>query len=337
MRQLFESATLRLTGWYLIILACISLLFSIMVYQIATGEVERRLTRYQDKSWSLVQPMPDTITFDKVRSGELAESRAAIVGILVYMNIIILAGGGALSYLLAKRTLRSIEEAHDTQTRFVSDASHELRTPLATMTTELEVALKDTSLKKSEMREILTSNLEEVQRLTQLSDTLLALSASDSRALPQVPFNLADVLHVLAKRYNRTNETLQLALPNDVLTVIGHRASIEELLQTLIDNGQKYGAPDTPIVIHVAKRAGKLRIDVCNQGEPIAIHDLPHIFERFYRADSARTGSNGYGLGLSLAKQIATVHGTVIDVSSSAKSTTFSFFLHVAQKSKKHS
>lgn len=331
MRQLFASATLRLTAWYLIILACISLLFSIIVYQIAGGEVERRLARYQDKSWSLVQPSPRIAgpRFESVRSHEIDESRAVIIGVLIYVNLFVIGIGGVCSYLLARRTLRPIERAHDAQTRFASDASHELRTPLATMTTELEVALQDTAASRHDLKATLTSTLEEVQRLTALSSTLLALSSGNADPLPTSQFNLAAAVNAAAARFHTIDDAIITVIsPSETMLTVGNQASIEELLAILLDNAIKYGRPGTPITLCTTLQNGRYVVAVTNYGKGINAADIPFIFDRFYRADASRTGTTGHGLGLALAQQIAIHQNTHITVTSDPDATTvFSFAL----------
>ena len=334
MKQLFASATLRLTGWYLIILAFISLLFSVVVYQVATGEIERRLMRYQDRSVPITLPMPRDPTLDSFRSSELADSKASVIGVLTYVNIIVLAAGGGISYLLARRTLRPIEEAHEAQARFVSDASHELRTPLAAMTTELEVALQDSSLKKQEMRAILTSNLEEVQRLTKLSSMLLALSTDKSSSLPQQPFAITTSLKQIVQRSEQSKRII-LHLPKTAHYAVGNQQAIEELVTILLDNALKYSPPKSSVTIALTEQDNRSVVRVINSGDGIAAEHLPYIFDRLYRADSARTGSNGYGLGLAMARQISTIHGAGLSVTSIPGATTeFSFSLLIFRENK---
>ena len=330
MKQLFTSATLRLTGWYLMLLACISLLFSIIVYQVSTGEVERRLSRYQDRSQVLIQTTPAIQPFDSLRSVELKESKGVIIGILIYVNLTVLSAGGALSYLLARRTLRPIEAAHEAQVRFVSDASHELRTPLATMTTELEVALHDPSLKKQEMRDILTSNLEEVQRLSKLSGILLALSSGDRQKITQQPFALNDSIDKVVSRTHQSSERITVQNTHATQQVVGNQLAIEELLIILIENALKYSTKNSLIKIVVSIHDHRMLIQVINDGEGIATEHIPHIFDRFYRIDASRTGNRGYGLGLALARQISDVHNADLSVKSTPnRDTTFSFSLPI--------
>lgn len=335
MKQTFDSATLRLTTWYILILFCISLLFSIMVYQVSIGEVETRLTRYQDRSWLFIQPTPRTPTPDMLRSTEIEESKAALVGILIYVNLFVLGLGGGVSYFLARRTLQPIEEAHEAQARFVSDASHELRTPLATMTTELEVALQDSTLKKEEMREILSSNLEEVQRLSKLSSMLLALSSGNTTSLPQQPFNLSSSLEHVIERFGQSSSRVTLHLPKAKYQVTGNQAAIEELLAILIENALKYSPEDSTVTVTTSSQGHKVVVRVINSGDGISDEHLPRIFDRFYRVDNARTGSKGYGLGLALARQISNLHNAELTGTSIPGVTTeFSFSLPIIRNIK---
>ena len=170
--QLFKSATLKLTIWYLAILMAISLAFSTLVYQLTIGEITTRLETLQhsllDESptrMRLLQPMLSPVTADDLRKAELESASKQVFYALVRVNALVLVAGGIASYLMAIRSLRPIRRAHEAQSRFTSDASHELRTPLAAMKTELEVNLRDTSLSLPEARELLESNLEEVNKL----------------------------------------------------------------------------------------------------------------------------------------------------------------------------
>ena len=162
---MFHSAVIRLTGWYLLILMSISVLFSFTIYNSVTSEVQERLQALQSRYEQPGLPPsvdPNHRLFSAFRIHQRETASRNIFFTLLYVNLLILLGGGVLSYLLARRTLRQIEESHDAQSRFTSDASHELRTPLAAMRSELEVAIRDPKMSKTEMRELLESNLEEV-------------------------------------------------------------------------------------------------------------------------------------------------------------------------------
>ena len=327
MNQLFHSATVRLTTWYVMILAVICLMFSIVVYQITVTEVSHRLDSYGSQTQELRPSSPFQQVLGEIRTRELTEARANLIAILFYTNLIIVVSGGIGAYFLAKRTLRPIEDAHEQQSRFVSDASHELRTPLAAMTTELEVALRDTTLTKRDMRELLESNLEEVERMTTLSNMLLALSVGNTTLLRRTSFDLVANTNMIVERYNSTGRCIVVQASQPTIIITAHQPSIEELITILVDNAIKYSPPGSDVIIALSAHQ-KATLCVTNSGPGIPTEHLPRIFDRFYRADASRSGGSGYGLGLALAKQISDFHQAGLVVSSKpGKSTDFSFSL----------
>lgn len=324
---MFKSATLKLTVWYVIIVVSISLLFSIVIYSIALSEVGVRISNLQQSTLPGIST--NSSVFDIVREAQIHEAENSLIGALVIANLTIWFAGGFGSYYLARRTLRPIEEAHEAQSRFTSDASHELRTPLASMKIELEVALRDPALTKEEMRELLDSNLEEVNRLTKLSHTLLQLSRLDHANIVRENIELSEIAKMIIERFNKTHP--RIVLHNDrKLHVLANESNVEELLTILIDNALKYSPPKTTVQVTLVKQRQMSGFKVVNAGEGIAVDALPHIFNRFYRADASRTGSarNGYGLGLSLAKKIVELHAGELTVSSALNAdTTFQVML----------
>ncbi|HEV2412674.1 MAG TPA: histidine kinase dimerization/phospho-acceptor domain-containing protein, partial [Candidatus Saccharimonadales bacterium] len=163
---MFKSATVRLTAWYALIIMFISILFSVSLYEVSLHELDDRL--HQQMVFLL--PRVPKIRAEIISQHNLG-SHALLVD-LVYFNLIVLVAATTASYLLARQTLEPIEEAHEMQTRFAADASHELRTPLTAMKSEIEVALRDGKLPLSEYQRLLTSNLEEVDRLVTLTNVL---------------------------------------------------------------------------------------------------------------------------------------------------------------------
>ena len=318
--NVFQSATLKLTSWYLAILVVISLLFSIIIYSIASSEVGNRLGYIQRIS-------PGTVEYrgslDILRENQVHEAESNLIASLVVTNICIWIAGGIGSYYLAKRTLHPIEEAHEAQSRFTSDASHELRTPLATMKTELEVALRDPHLKNEEMRELLTSNLEEVNKLTQLSHTLLQLSQLDHENISREKVTLQEIAQSVVEQFDKTGTRVKLG-DGKSFDVVANKSSIEELLTILLDNALKYSPEDSQVNVTLIRQKQMAGFEVSNAGDGIAPDILPHIFDRFYRADTSRTGGEktGYGLGLSLAKKIVELNGGELSVSSAPQAIT---------------
>lgn len=318
---MFRSATFQLTAWYLGILVAISLLFSIVIYSISLGEVRTRIGFIQG-NLSISQSK-----YDVLRELQIRETEANLIASLSITNLVIWVAGGFGSYYLARRTLRPIEEAHEAQSRFTSDASHELRTPLASMKTELEVALRDPNLTAEETRELLTSNLEEVNKLTSLSQMLLQLSHLEHTKLKQERVDLEAATKSVIKRLDKAGQRIkQEGKPR---RVFANSASVEELLTILLDNALKYSPPDSIVAVRFVSQRHMAGFEVINSGKGIPEKDLPHIFDRFYRVDTSRTGGEkkGYGLGLSLAKKIVQLHGGELSVSSGADITTFRVLL----------
>jgi signal transduction histidine kinase len=325
---MFQSATLKLTVWYVAIVISISILFSVIIYSIASSEVGSRIHNLQ-----ISTPPPATsaeaLIIESLRQAQINEAQGNLIGSLVITNLAIWLAGGFGSYYLARRTLRPIERAHEAQSRFTSDASHELRTPLASMKVELEVALRDQTLKKDEMRELLESTLEEVNKLTKLSHTLLQLSRLDHANIPRDKIDLGVLTQSVIERFNKTHKRIKLHNVRK-LPVIGNELSIEELLTILLDNAVKYSPPGSQIDVSLIKQPLMSGFKVTNAGEGISPDNLPHIFNRFYRADESRTNSSqkGYGLGLSLAKKIVELHNGELSVSSAPQQeTTFKVLL----------
>ncbi len=342
---MFKSATLKLTGWYLLILMLISILFSVAIYNIAANEVGQRLEQLQSRlehrgttnlpvpPWVVAQSDP---SYAQIRADQASRANHNLLEALYYVNLVILFAGGAGSYFLARRTLRPIEEAHEAQSRFTSDASHELRTPLAAMKMELEVALRDKNLNKADMRNQLESDLEEVNKLSDLAETLLQLSRLDHDKLEREKLSLNDIVTAVVKKYDKTGKRIAFNPSAKDYPITGNRASIEELITILVDNALKYSPNNSLVQLTTSKRDRKACFEITNTGKGITPADLPHIFDRFYRADTARTKSSvqtGHGLGLALAKRIVQLHsGDLSAASAPDHATTFTVLLPIFSK-----
>ena len=333
---MFTSATVKLTGWYLFILMTISVIFSVVIYNIASNEVNDRLRQLQTNIQNAPFPVevPERFNYAALRNAQYEAANQNLAWRLVYANIVILIASGAGSYFLARRTLRPIEEAHEAQTRFVSDASHELKTPLSVMKTELEVALRDPNLSQQEAREIIESNLEEVNKLAALSATLLQLSQLDYGELETKPIQLSDITRAVVKKYDKTGTRIDLTAPKS-LTIQANKTSIEELVTIMVDNALKYSPNTTVVKVKLSKYGKQAMLTIINSGSGISAEDMPFIFDRFYRADTARTRNakiDGHGLGLSLAKRLVELHQGELSVSSAPDhETTFTILLPLAE------
>lgn len=326
---MFKSAIIRLTGWYLIVLMTVSIIFSFVTYNIATNEVQTRLDRFQTHMQESMGLMPPPIGMTDFRQTEINKSTNNLFLELLYANFIILIIGGIGSYMMAKRSLVPIKEAHEAQSRFTSDASHELRTPLAVMKTELEVAINDKTATKSDLQKVLASNIEEVDRLSQLSEMLLALSRLDNDRLKLAPVDINEITkQVISKSVKQPNRISMTATGRQMIN--GEETAIHDLIKALVDNALQYSPEDSQISINISQTDRDIKFEITNFGKGIDPEKIPYIFDRFYRADSSRTNGihKGYGLGLSLVKNIVDLHNGNIQVTSSPKSgTTFTVII----------
>lgn len=328
MNDLFDSATLKLTGWYLLILMVVSLLFSGILYGISTNELRRSL-----RAPGATGPLGlflDSEAARELREERFHEGQTRLLGNLVVLNVGTLIAGGGLSYMLARRTLRPIHEAMQAQGRFTSDASHELRTPLAIMRSEIEVGLRDKSATKKDYRTLLESNLDEVERLRELSDRLLLLASEQE--LPLVNVSLDEISIEALNRVIKPAQRKQISIVNEVKH-ISVRASLEamaDVVTILLDNAIKYSPEKTTITMNSVVRGKVAYLQIRDEGQGIADEDMPHVFDRFYRADQSRSRQHveGHGLGLSIAQRIVGQHSGSISVESQPKKgTTFTIKL----------
>ena len=337
---MFASATLKLTAWYLLILVAICLIFSFIIFELSTSEISSRLERLQIRveGSSQTLTLPGPVTLNDIRVNQTEEARASIFIGLVYMNLAVIGVGGIGSFLLARRTLQPIEEAHAAQSRFTADASHELRTPLAVMKSEIQVALRSKHVKSGDYKELLESNLEEVDKLTQLSHSLLQLSRLEYGNIERGErVDIGVAATEAAESLKLPKDRLSFDLPQPPIVIDGNRAMIADLLRILLDNAFKYSPAGTPIRLTLTSNGRTCRLTVSNQGQGIRKKDLPHIFDRFYRVEASRSSIQvpGYGLGLSLAKKIAVLHEGQVSVSSEpGKMTTFTVTLPRIRKNR---
>jgi heavy metal sensor kinase len=215
-----------------------------------------------------------------------------------------------------------LESAFKRVTQFTADASHELRSPVALMRTRTEVALRK-ERSAAEYRETIIRINNELERTSSLIENLMMLARADSgsQALQLTPTDLNEVLLEIsesAKLLSRGQSIrYEQHLPEAPILVNGNAASLRRLFLILIDNAVKYTLREGNISVVQDASDGFAVTEIRDNGIGISSSDLPHIFERFYRADASRSReSGGTGLGLSIAKWIAEAHHGEIFVSS---------------------
>lgn len=231
-----------------------------------------------------------------------------------------------LGHLLAGRSMKYIEVSVQKQKQFAADAAHELRTPLA-------VLLSNTELLEYQPndKQIISGIKEEILQMNRLIDNLLFAARYDNGILPvnKERVVLNELLRSAVKAMSEVcpQGSIRLLLPEDEVAVSADKGMLRQLMYILLDNAIKYTRKNKKIEVALEASGKAVEIRVVDNGCGIAPEDLPHIFERFWRADKARH-QKGLGLGLCLAKMIAAQHGGCIKVvSEPEKGTVFTVIL----------
>jgi len=229
-------------------------------------------------------------------------------------------------------TLGRLEQLFTSQQRFLADVSHELRTPLTVIKGNVDLMRR---MKKVD-EESLDNIEDEADRLTRLVGDLLLEAQAESGKLPLhfAPVEMDTLLLEVFKEMRiLARERIQLKLPEiDQIMINGDRDRLKQVLINLIANAIKYTPQGGEVVLSLGKVGENARLIVRDTGLGIPAEDLPHIFERFYRAEKSRSRSKvgGFGLGLSIAYWIVNHHGGQIEVDSAeGKGTTFCIYLPI--------
>jgi len=333
---MFQSARLKLTFWYLLIIMSVSILFSIVIYRGIMTEVERSLRIQQFHLFRETHPYVFAPESNRIFIDPqlLNEAKNRILLTLLFINLGILMISGGAGYFLAGITLRPIQEMVDEQNRFITDASHELRTPLTSLKSEIEVFLREEHHNVKEADKLLESNLEEVNNLQILSDNLIQLAQSQkpNGRIGFTSVSLLEILHIAEKKLRNVakRKSIAIKITNHDYPLIGDKESLIQLFCIFLDNAIKYSPEKSVITITSKKTDHSIIITITDEGIGIDKKDIPHIFDRFYRADTSRTKQtvSGYGLGLSIAKKITDSHqGSITVKSELEKGTIFTIEL----------
>jgi two-component system, OmpR family, sensor histidine kinase MprB len=200
-----------------------------------------------------------------------------------------------------------LARARDEQSRLVADASHELRTPLTAVRTNIEFLERAAGLDDTERQALLLETRTELEELTELVGEMVELATDTRTVEPVVDVDLDDVVADVAERFRRRSGRPVHVEVRAPARVRAQRGLIERALTNLVDNALKFGDESDGVEITVDQRA----IEVADRGGGIAPEDENKVFDRFYRADNARTRP-GSGLGLSIVAQIADAHGATV-------------------------
>ncbi|HVS24934.1 MAG TPA: ATP-binding protein [Gammaproteobacteria bacterium] len=218
--------------------------------------------------------------------------------------------------------IERLENAFRKITRFTADASHELRTPLAVMRTTAEVALRAPQAGE-EQRAALEHIVAEIERMSHLVENLLLIAKADSGAA-DLKKRRIDVVEAVREACSEASVLARVKglrfdaqLPESSLWVDGDRDALRRLFLILLDNAVKYTPAGGSLAVVVGAQNGHVLGTVRDTGIGIASEHLPHVFDRFYRADGARSRADGgAGLGLAIGRWIAEVHGGRLRVES---------------------
>jgi two-component system sensor histidine kinase CiaH len=304
----FQQARIKLTASYIFMLAVILCVFSVSLYFALAKNLREDLD----------VELPDEQTHVRVINQTVHHLRTTIV--ISDLAVLLLISG--LSYTLAGKTLRPIEEALLAQKQFSADASHEFRTPLSIMKNELEVAAEGGHISSEDAKALIQSNLEEVNHMSSMVDQLLKLSRSESHqnGFAMAPVKLAEVTSAAVAKMQKLAQVKHINLSLEATKedkILGSFSALQEMVLNLLQNAIDY-TPENGSVKIAIKSFGKFQeLAIQDTGIGIEPKDLPHIFERFYKADNTRSlRSNSSGLGLSIVHDIVQKHRGKIHVSS---------------------
>lgn len=324
----FTRAVLLLTAYYTVGAFLILAVFNVIVYVLFAGSI-------RSEEFELSEHYPFEEERGELEEAHIEELQDDLASILLTSDAVIMILTLIVSYTLSRRTLMPLEDAYQKQARFIADAAHELRTPLAAMQAGSEVILRSDRT-TGEYTQFLKENLEEVKRLTTLSNDLLFLARHNRPSAGLV--SRVHFSELCLKRVNAMEayaNTKGISIKSDIedgLYVMGAGDDLVRLLDNLLKNAIDYNRPNGSVALLLQKKSGGIRLSVKDTGIGIGKNELPHIFERFYKASASRTqNASGTGLGLAMVKEIVEANsGSVTVQSTLGEGTVFEVLLPVA-------
>lgn len=302
--------------------------FRYLVYQVPESEAsESSSADISSASGFTVSPANDTDSADaaasqgRIRVCFLDCQRSlsnfhAFLSASILVSLIGLLAVFLLVVLLSRRVMRPVEESYRKQKRFITDAGHELKTPLTIIDADASVLEMDIG-----ENEWLSDIRKQTKRMTDLTADLIYLSRMDegSAKLEMIDFPLSDIVSETAQSFRSRAQLESKSFETDIEPMIsfcGDEKSIRELVGILLDNAVKYSDKNGKIRVTLRKKNHTILFTVWNTADQIDPETLPHIFDRFYRADNSRNSEQGgYGIGLSVAEAVAAAHKGKISAS----------------------
>ncbi len=287
----------------------------------------------------------ETILRQEVRSGELRIEAGTLNGEPRHFQVnalpLALKDGTFSGAVVVFHEITRIKQLEEVRKEFVSNVSHELRTPLSIFQGYLETLLDQEELPADERQRIYRTLKRHSDRLNALVNDLLALARLESRRMTIEPelIDLTRYFHQLredwSQRLSQKQLSLELKLPTENIRIEADPLRMEQVFNNLLDNAVKYSRDSGHIWIEAVVEEDRVAVEIRDEGSGIPPRDLPHIFERFYRVDKARSRDlGGTGLGLSIVKHIVQIHeGGVTALSEHGRGTTIRLWLPLKSSS----
>ncbi|NCN28700.1 MAG: hypothetical protein COU67_02660 [Candidatus Pacebacteria bacterium CG10_big_fil_rev_8_21_14_0_10_44_54] len=336
----FSRARFRLTIWYTMILFVVSVLLSSLYYwrskQIIALQSQRLEDRIQRDLLQETVPMRTRMRAE-IFETELSRVHNQLRQQIILINLLVLGFGAGASFVLAGKTLQPIERVFALQRAFISDAAHELKTPLTVLRTAIEVSLLEKKIGKF-AKAVLQENLTDVANLQILTENLLSLARlREGIQTDKITLSLGEVLQTARKQVlslaRQKDIQIEIVITKERAYVTTHQQSLSRILMLLLDNAIKYSPEKSKILLSARTTRQQVFISVKDQGEGIAPKHLKAVFDRFFRISESRTKQNdvgGHGLGLSVAKELASSLGGSISLRSAiGKGSDFTISLPV--------
>lgn len=208
--------------------------------------------------------------------------------------------------------LEALGASRHQQAQLVSDAGHELRTPLTSLRTNIEVLMRVHDLPDNDRADLLSDVKAQLEELTTLIGDVVELARQDERQPEPTEVRLDEIVHRAVERAQRRAPALPFSLSLTAGSVRAQPAMLERAVLNVLDNAAKWSPPGSTIDVHLA-RLDRWHLDIRDRGPGIAEADRPKVFDRFYRAETARS-MPGSGLGLAIVRQVVTSHGGTVSI-----------------------
>ena len=243
-----------------------------------------------------------------------------------------------INLFIANLSLKPVERVWRQQQNFIGDASHELKTPLTVILTNGNILMAHQDDTIREQRKWIDSTNEEAVHMKDLVDKLLILAKTDNMQKNKMfsAVDFSDLAMRLTLQFEPVAYEKGVTIRTDIepgICVTGDQTALNQIIHILLDNAVKYAGIGGEVDFSLRRKQNSVYLTTRNTGTPIPPEDLPHIFERFYRSDKARTAGGGYGLGLAICKNLAELHRAEITAASDeANGTVFTVRFRAGRK-----